>query len=185
MRAGLPELPTPHPIGDRLPGIFLEDEFTQRFTAALDEVLAPVFATLDCFASYLDPRLAPDDFVDWLAGWVALELDDSWTPEHRRTLVAHAVDLHRRRGTRRGIAQHVRMLTGGDVEVTDSGGCTSSDRPNARLPGTDPAGVTVRVRVARPQSVDQEKLRSAVRDVVPAHVLITVEVHGNEGGVAT
>lgn len=31
-------------------------------------------------------------------------------------------------GTRRGLAKHVRLLTGGEVEITDSGGCIWSQR---------------------------------------------------------
>jgi phage tail-like protein len=182
MRAGVPNLPTPYPIGDRLPAIYLQDDFTQRFTEALDAVLAPVFATLDSFAGYLDPRLAPADFLDWLAGWVALDLDDSWTPVQRRALVANAVELHRRRGTRRGLAAQVRLISGGDVEITDSGGCTSSDRPNAPLPGTSPARVEVRVRVADPSTVDRARLRAAVVEAVPAHVRVTIEVLPSGGG---
>lgn len=180
LRVGLPELPTPHPIGDQLPAIYLEDQFVQRFTAALDEVLAPVFATLDCFESYLDPRLAPEDFVDWLAAWVALELDDSWTLTQRRLLVTHAVDLHRKRGTRRGLAAHIRLLTGGEVEVTDSGGCTSSDHPNVPLAASGRPSVTVRVRVVRPEAVDRRRLTAVVREAVPAHVLVNVDLQGQE-----
>lgn len=183
MRANLADLPTPHPIGERLPGIYLDDDFTQRFTAAFDAVLAPVFLTLDCFAGYLDPDLAPPDFLDWLADWVALELDESWTVEQRRELIRHAVQLHRRRGTRRGVEAHVRLLTGGEVEVSDSGGCAFSDSPNGTLPGSSPARVVVRVRVADPAAVDQPRLRGAVADAVPAHVSVTVEVRPTgEGG---
>jgi phage tail-like protein len=176
MRTSVTGVRSPHPIGERLPAVYLDDDFTQRFTAALDGVLAPVFTTLDCFAGYLDPRLAPEDFLDWLANWVALDLDEGWSPEQRRALIAKAVELHRWRGTRRGLAEHVRLLTGGEVEVTDSGGCTSADRPNAPLPGTGPAQVVVRVRVPSLESVDQRRLRAAVSDVVPAHVRITVDV---------
>ena len=57
-------VPVRHPIGDRLPAIYLDDGFTLRFTSALDEVLAPVIAVLDGFADYLDPSLAPADFLD-------------------------------------------------------------------------------------------------------------------------
>ncbi|HKS44914.1 MAG TPA: phage tail protein [Amycolatopsis sp.] len=176
MRAGFPNLPTPYPISDQLPAIYLQDDFTQRFTEALDAVLAPVFTTLDSFAGYLDPRLAPADFLNWLAGWVALDFDDGWTPAQRRALVANAVELHRRRGTRRGLAAHVRLITGGDVEITDSGGCTSSDRPNAPLPGTSPPRVGVRVRVPDPSTVDRRRLRAAVVEAVPAHVRVTIDV---------
>ena len=108
MRAAVAGLPTPHPLAARLPAVFLDDPspvatggFTQRFVSAFDEVLAPVFATLDCFDAYLDPGLAPDDFVAWLAGWVALDLDDGWTPAQCRELVRGGCSPVRIRGRRR------------------------------------------------------------------------------------
>lgn len=178
MRTALADLPTPHPIGQRLPAVYLDDDFILRFTSALDEVLAPVFVTLDCFASYLDPWLAPPDFLDWLAGWVALRIDESWPEELRRELIAHAVELHRWRGTRRGLAAHARLLTGGQVEVFDSGGCTAADHPGGPLPGSAPPRVLLRVRVADPTSVDQRQLHAAITEVVPAHVRVDIEVVG-------
>src|SRR5262245_6636884 len=140
-------LPIRHPIGERLPAIYAEDTFVQRFTAGLDEVLAPVITVLDSFADYLDPNLAPEDFLDWLTYWVALDVDERWTAWQRRELVRHAVGLHRWRGTVQGLAEHVRLLTGGEVEIVDTGGCVASERPAAPLPGSDPARVLVRVRV--------------------------------------
>jgi phage tail-like protein len=176
MRTAIDELPSPHPLGERMPAVYTDDDFTQRFTQALDEVLAPVFTVLDCFAAYLDPRLAPDDFVDWLAGWVALDLDESWTPDQRRELVARAVRLHRFRGTRRGLAEHVWLLTGGRVDIADSGGCSTSQRPDGPLPGSSPAHVLIRIRVVDPNAVDRARITAAVRRMVPAHVATTIEV---------
>jgi phage tail-like protein len=176
MRTQLIDLPTAHPIGDLLPGIYSDDDFTQRFTAAFDAVLAPVFLVLDGFPAYLDPDLAPEDFLDWLADWVALELDEGWTLSQRRQLIRHAVELHRRRGTRRGLAAHVRLLTGGEVELTDSGGCSTSDTANGPLPGSSPPQILVRVRVADPAAVDRRRLRTAVIEAVPAHIRVSIEV---------
>jgi phage tail-like protein len=176
-----PPVPVRHPIGDQLPAMYLEDLFTQRFTAALDEVLAPVITVLDGFADYLDPMLAPDDFVEWLTRWVALDLDEGWTLWQRRELVGQAVELHRWRGTRRGLATHVRLLTGGEVVVVDSGGCVSSDEPGGPLPGDEPARALVHVRVPDPGAVDQRALTAAVLEIVPAHVLVTVEVVAETG----
>ncbi|ANZ38869.1 phage tail protein [Lentzea guizhouensis] len=167
---------SPHPLGERLPAVYTDDDFTQRFTAALDEVLAPVFTVLDCFAAYLDPRLAPAGFADWLAGWVALDLDESWTASQRRELVARAVHLHRFRGTRRGLAEHVWLLTGGRVEIADSGGTAVSPRPDGALPGSSPAHVLIRIRLADPHAVDRARITAAVRRMVPAHVATTIEV---------
>ncbi|MEV4759044.1 phage tail protein [Micromonospora sp. NPDC049559] len=176
MRGAVPGLPTPHPIGLTLPALFLEDDFTQRFTAGLDEVLAPVLLTLDSLDAYLDLELAPPDFLDWLAGWVALPVDDSWPLPLRRRLIRHAVELHRWRGTVRGLELALGILTGGTVEVTDTGGVTWSSTPNTDPPPPAPARVQVRVRVADPSSVDTTRLQEMVAGVVPAHVQATVEV---------
>ena len=176
MRADIANLPTPHPIAERLPGVYLDDDFTTRLTAALDAVLAPVMVTLDCFADYLDPRLAPEDFVDWLAGWVAFAVDESWSVQQRRELVANAVQLHRWRGTKRGLAAHVRLLTGGEVDIADSGVCAWSDRPGGPIPGDGPPQVRVRVRVADPNTIDQRRLYAAIVELVPAHVGVSVHV---------
>lgn len=178
MRTGIASLPTPHPIAERLPGVYLnlDEDFTTRLTEAFDAVLAPIMVTLDCFADYLDPRLAPEDFVAWLADWVAFPVDESWSGSQRRELVAHAVELHRWRGTKRGLATHVRLLTGGDVDIADTGVCAWSDRANGPVPGSSPPRVEVRVRVADPNTVDQRRLHAAVADLVPAHVRVSVEV---------
>jgi phage tail-like protein len=170
------DLPSPHPIGDLLPGVYSEDAFAQRFTGALDEVLAPVVSTLDCLSAYFDPALAPDDFVEWLAGWVALPLDAGWSPQRRRRLVAAAVALHRRRGTRGGLADLVAMVTGGQVEVSESGGCVGSADPGGALPGDARPHLHVRVRVPDPASVNLARLADLVAANKPAHLPHTVEV---------
>jgi len=176
MRTGITNLPTPHPIGERLPGVYLDDDFTTRLTEALDEVLAPVMLTLDCFADYLDPRLAPADFVEWLAGWVAFAVDESWSGAQRRELIAQAVELHRWRGTKRGLVAHVQLLTGGEVDIADSGVCAWSDRAGGAVPGDGPPRVAVLVRVDDPSTIDRGRLYAAIVELVPAHVRVTVEI---------
>ena len=99
MRGLVPSLATPHPLGATLPGLYLDDDFAQRFLSGLDDVVAPIFSTVDNFDSYLDPALAPDDFLEWLAGWVGIALDDSWDEGRRRAIVARATELYRMRGT--------------------------------------------------------------------------------------
>src|ERR1700730_1144995 len=69
------ELPSRYPIGGLLPALYADDDFAQRFTAGLDTMIAPVVSTLDNLAAYFDSRLAPEDFLMWLASWVGAELD--------------------------------------------------------------------------------------------------------------
>lgn len=53
---------------------------------------------------------APDEFLPWLAGWVALGLRDDWDPETRRRFVANALSLYRMRGTRQGLAAAIELF---------------------------------------------------------------------------
>ena len=97
----------------------------QRFTDALDEVLAPVLVTLDNLPAYFDPKTTPEYFLDWLAGWVGLELFEKWSPEVRRPLVADAVERHRQRGTKLGVENVVAIFADVDPEqitIEESGG---------------------------------------------------------------
>jgi phage tail-like protein len=164
------------PLALQLPAVYQEDEFTQRLVSAFDAALAPVLATLDDLPVYVDPRLAPDDFVAWLAGWVGAELEHAVTPAARREIVATAVSLHRNRGTLRGVADVVRVATSGRVEVAESGGARWAREPGSPLPGEAPAVLRVRVTVADPAEVDLRGLDSLVAAVKPAHVIHTVEV---------
>ncbi|SDZ21676.1 phage tail protein domain-containing protein [Micromonospora pattaloongensis] len=171
MRGSVPGLVSPHPIGQQLPAMYLEDDFAQRFTAGLDEVLAPILLTLDCLDAYFDLALAPPDFLDWLAGWVAAPLDGDGPPEVRRELVRRAVEVHRWRGTARGVALAVRVATGATVEITDSGGVTWSATPTDAPPPDEVPEVRIRV----PGYVDEALVRQVVASAVPAHVRVTLE----------
>jgi phage tail-like protein len=169
-------LRSPHPLGPSLPGIYQEDDLAQRFVSAFDEVLAPVFASLDGFEAYLDPELAPADFVEWLAGWVALALEQDWPLERKRTLVARAVGLYRMRGTARGLAEHVALFTGVEPELEEAGGIAASTEAGQPLPGAAEAKAVLRLRVPKPAAVDSAALQALVDAVRPAHVTIGVEI---------
>jgi phage tail-like protein len=176
MRAHLDGLATPHPLGSHLPGLYLEDDFAQRLTAALDEVAAPVFLALDNVDACLDPRLAPEDFLEWLGRWVGVELDETWPADRRRALVAAAVDIHRLRGTAAGIASLVALSTGGEVEIAEPGAAGFSMAPGAAIPAGTSVDLYVRVRVPDPASVSMARLDALVRAAKPAHLPHRVEV---------
>ena len=45
MRGTVTGLDSPHPLGGLMPAVYQDDNFTMRWTAALDDVLAPVMAS--------------------------------------------------------------------------------------------------------------------------------------------
>src|SRR5256885_944232 len=126
---------SPHPLANTLPALFQEDDFTQRFISAFDAALAPIFATLDNLPAYLDPWLAPEDFLEWLASWFGMALDESWSLDRRRALVAKAFDFYRMRGTAGGLQAQLELLTGGTIELHETGGMGAPTPARAALPG--------------------------------------------------
>lgn len=175
-RGSLPGLGSAHPIGDQLPAVFADDDFILRFVSGLDVVLAPVFAVLDSLEAYFTPSLTPEDFLDWLTDWVGTELDGTEPLATRRHAVASAVDLHRVRGTRRGLAAAVELAFGVRPEIAESGGATWSARPLGAFPGTPRPALHVTLRVHDPASVDTHRLRAVVAAARPAHLPFTAEV---------
>ncbi|MFD5657312.1 phage tail protein [Streptomyces hirsutus] len=175
-RAAVPGLPSRYPIGEQLPALYAEDDFAQRFTGGLDTVLAPVFATLDNLPAYLDPRVTPADFLAWLASWVGAADDPQWPVERRREAVARAVELHRWRGTRRGLVEALRLAIGAHAEVTGDGGAVWSGTPGADLPPEPPAEVLVRVWPDREAGVDPARVHEIVRAMCPVHTVCRVEL---------
>jgi phage tail-like protein len=178
MRGAIDGLVTADPIVEMMPAVYQEDEFTGRFTAGLDDVVAPILSVLDCLDAYVDPLLAPADFLEWLATWVGIPLHQDIPLERRRILVANAVRLHRMRGTVTGLRIQVELLTGGQVELADNGGVSWSDTPGGPLPGEDTPRLAVRVRHPDPDAVPLDVLDDVVNWAKPAHVVHRVEVVG-------
>jgi phage tail-like protein len=183
MRGTVTGLGSPHPLGSLLPAVFQDDNFTMRWTAALDEVLAPVMASLDCIEAYVDPLLTPEDFLAWLAEWSGIMLDENWPSERQRAVVAATAELYRKRGTPAGLLRHVELVTGGQVEIAESGGVTWSTTPT---PGDTSAAadsahdqgpwVSVRVSVPDPDQLNVQALDSLIGAIKPAHVIHGLEV---------
>lgn len=175
MRGTVPGLSTPYPLADLLPVALREDGLATRLTAGLDTVLAPVIATLDCLPAYVDPGVAPADFLAWLGTWVGVALDDGWPLERRRAAVREAVTLYRSRGTPAGLRAQVEVLTGGRVELTDGGGVLWSVTPDGVVLDGVPE-LLVRVIDPDPGASDPVVLHELVASAKPAHVPHRVEV---------
>jgi phage tail-like protein len=180
VRGSIPGLLSPRPIGEQLPALYQDDELVQRFTAGLDEVLAPVLATLDSSDAYVDPRLAPLDFVTWLSEWVGVELDGTWPEARQRTLVSRAADLYGWRGTVRGLVELIEIYTGVRPEIEETGGVTwtPTPPPGGEMPGGAPPALVVRVRVpaGHPDPIDVTRIDRLVAEAKPAHVPHRIEV---------
>ena len=176
MRGTIAGLQTPHPIGSSLPGLYQDDPFTQRLTSAFDDVLAGPIQVLDCYTAYLDPALAPEDFLEWLGSWVGATPDETWPLERRRAFVSSASELYRMRGTVAGLAAHVAIFTGGEVEIAEPGAVGWSAEPGAAVPAGTSEDLFIRVRVKDPKSVSKARLEALIAAAKPASLPHRVEI---------
>ena len=178
MRGVVEGLGTPFPLIGALPGVYHEDGFAVRLLSAFDEMLAPVVATLDNLDAYLDPTLAPGDFVTWLAGLVGFPLGDMWPEERARELVTRASEIHRWRGTVRGLRLLLSAYLGFEPDITENGGTSWSAKPGAPMPGDPKPALLVRIRPRRGQPVSTGMVEALIEAAKPVHVPHRLEVVG-------
>jgi P2-related tail formation protein len=126
--------------------------------------------------AYFEPSTAPQDFLEWLASWVGLMLDENTPTDRQRAVVAQTVELYRARGTIAGLHEHLELLTGGKVVIADSGGVSYSVTPGGDLPGEDTPRLAVRVITRAGEDEVFHGLDELVASSKPAHVIHQVEV---------
>jgi phage tail-like protein len=170
------DLPSPYPLIDYLPAIFAESPFAVRWTEAFDDVYASFINMIDCVHGYIDPLLAPEEFVRWLSSWFGVLLDDSWPMSAQRAVVAQAVDLFRMRGTMAGLRRHLGVVIEGEVEIAESGGTSWSLRPRPDPPNDVDHWVHVVVRPSQPSTVSEAAVAAVIRAAKPVHVRHSLEV---------
>src|SRR3990172_11674081 len=97
---------------DYLPGVYRQDDFMGRFLLVFESILGPVERMVDELPGYFDPAVCPEELLPYLAHWVALALAERWPIARRRRMIKAAAELHRYRGTRRGLRAYLWAVTG-------------------------------------------------------------------------
>src|SRR5581483_6408222 len=115
-------------------------------------------------------ELAPDDFVEWLASWVGIDIDETWGLERRRRLIRETAVLYRLRGTAAGLAAHVNLYAGATPQIDESGGCGWSQTAGSELPGSPHPRLTVRLTVGDTADIKRSTVDRIVAASCPAHI---------------
>ena len=102
-----------------LPALYRDDKLMGQFLLIFESILKPLENTVNSLAMYFDPLVTPESLLPWLAFWLDLALDPTWPIERRRQLVKSAAELYRWRGTKRGLAEYLRIYTGSVPEISE------------------------------------------------------------------
>ncbi len=101
-----------------LPAIYQEDAeskiFLEKFLSLFESPLHDLEAEISVLFKHFSPETAPKEFIDWLASWLNLALEEEWTEAKKRDLIENAAALYRRKGTPAGIEALVKFYCGDD-----------------------------------------------------------------------
>ncbi|MGH3943141.1 MAG: phage tail protein I [Pseudonocardiaceae bacterium] len=161
---------------DYLPAAFREHPFAGQFLLAFEAMLAGaddvegLEQTIGRVPEYLDPQTTPEEFLPWLAGWVALSLRADWDVQTKRGFIREIVPLYRQRGTLAGLQRMLEIYLrawGQNVVIFDE-----FDQPahffqvRLTLRDANPAALRGTQEIAR-AIIDREK---------PAHTFYALKV---------
>ncbi len=167
---------------EHLPALYQDDEFMGQFLLIFESIMKPIENTVDNLPWYLDPLLIPASLLPWLSSWVALSLDQNWPLERRRLLLRSATELYRWRGTKRGLAEYLRIYTGSLPEISEYIPGMKLDQEtilgtNTRL-GSSGAGhhFTVTLELEGDSGINSDTVRAIIEAQKPAHTAYTLEI---------
>lgn len=96
-----------------LPAVFAADDesrwFLERFLAVFQTEWDAFETRIDDIALYFDPQAVPDAFIPYLAGWLALPLEPTWSAAQNRRLLVAARRFYQRRGTPHSLRAYLRV----------------------------------------------------------------------------
>jgi phage tail-like protein len=156
----------------QLPIGMVEEDFFVRFVSIFQDVATSLVDGADNMANILDVTVAPPAQVRWMAEWIGLNIVDSSLPDAtQRHLVRESSKMLAWRGTRHGLATFLRLVTGADAQIEESGGVYGEHES----PGEHP---WVRIHVASTGWLPEKDFLDLVRDEIPANVTAEIWVAG-------
>lgn len=117
----LPAIYTPEDtdaLGNRDPTL-VQRSHIYRSLALFQSMLDEQEQHLDALPRLFDPLAAPAEWLDWLAGWLAFDLDESWPEDKRRQALKQAFALQGLRGTVEGLRAMILLYTGAKARILE------------------------------------------------------------------
>lgn len=180
-----------------LPAIYQEDKLLGQLLLAFEKILIGPLGdagvrykgleeTIDALALFFDPAETRADFLDWLSGWVALSLRADLDELQQREFIANAVRLYRLRGTKKGLAEVIKIYTRLGVTIEEPSLETfqiadhSTVGVDTLLGGGAPYFFHVFAWLPSPEPSEIKKKKQVINAIIemekPAHTIYVLEV---------
>jgi phage tail-like protein len=113
-----------------LPAVYQADrtsrDFLERFLSLFETVFSGLEATIEQLPGLFEASRTPPEFLDWLAQWVNLGVEEGWPDSVKRRLLLAAPRLFAQKGTPAGLADFIEIIVGRRPVIRES---FDTDRP--------------------------------------------------------
>ena len=173
-----------------LPEVYNYDDFINRFLMMFESFWKPINQQISQSENIYDPNLTPEPFLNWLASWVGMEIDDTFPKDRIRLLIRNAIPFLHSRGTASSLKYFLEMYSGGKVDITERkahnmviGGVMGIGDGLALGMENKPNTVNIEMTVSESElertgfTKDKyiKKIKEFIRNIVPAHTVFTLK----------
>lgn len=106
-----------------LPAIYQEEAASRKFLTRLLSLFESSYedaeVQIDALDRMFDAAATRADLLPWLAGWVGLELPETWDDEKKREAIAEAFASYAVRGTPGGLRKALKTFAGVDAYIEE------------------------------------------------------------------
>jgi len=96
-----------------MPELYRDDQesaaFLERFLSVMGSSFTDIEAEIESIGELLDPHGVSSESLAWLESWVAADSGREWPESARRELLARAPELYKKRGTKAGLLELIRL----------------------------------------------------------------------------
>ncbi len=85
----------------------------------LPDSVAPQSAFFDPPVGEEGPTAEQQDYLEWFSSWVNLLLSEEWEQDQKRDILAKILPLYKKRGTREGLTQYLKIYAGEGIVIED------------------------------------------------------------------
>lgn len=158
-----------------------KENFLKEFLWIFTHLFESVTNKINLMHDYFNPLETREEFLPWLADWLALELDANWDVNKKRATLRRASGFYLERGTAKYLVRMIHLFTGLSVTVIENqwpykGFCigvfSAVGIDTIILPPMNLANCFMIEVPLAPEDISQElltKLHRVINDEKPAH----------------
>jgi phage tail-like protein len=95
------------------------DDFLPRLLSLFQSFFSAIEAEIGAFPALFDSFAVRADFLPWLAGCLGLDLDQNWSLEKQREIIAKIFEYYGKRGTAEGLREALLLFAGVNAKIDE------------------------------------------------------------------